>query len=282
LLIVYIVWSTTYLAIRIAVTPGSGFAPFAMGAGRLLMASVILLLLARLQGERITLSKSELFLAMITGVFLWVGGNGLVMWAEQSADSSFAALMMASEPMWVVVINAFMQRQRPSWLVAGSLGLGFGGVVVLMLPSLGGTGTGLAATIALLTAAVSWSLGSVFQARRKVELSVLVISAYQQLFAGIGMLLIMFALGEPRPDPTLHAWMAWAYLVVFGSVLAFTSYIQTLKLLPINIAMTYSYVNPVLALILGWLLLGENITAYTIAGTLMVVLGVVGVFRGQA
>lgn len=282
LFIVYVVWSTTYLAIRIAVIPGSGFPPFAMGASRLLVASLILLIMARMQGERISLSRQELVMTMITGVLFWVGGNGLVMWAEQSADSGFAALMFASGPMWVVVINTILSHKRPSFLVTASLGLGFCGVVVLMIPSFGETETGLAATVMLLISALSWSSGSVYQSRHNVNLSVPVISGYQHLFGSIGLLVALLCLGEPMPHPTLQAWMAWGYLVVFGSVIAFTSYIQTLNLLPINIAMTYSYVNPVLALILGWLILSEPITVWTVAGAVMVILGVIGVFRGQS
>ncbi|MGE5379446.1 MAG: DMT family transporter [Methylocystaceae bacterium] len=277
--IVYIIWSTTYLAIRITVAPGNGFPPFAMGATRLFAAFILLLIIARLNGQRLKLSGRELTVAAITGILLWLGGNGLVNWAEQSANSGFAALMVSSSPIWVTLINALLSRRYPSPLLIGSLLFGFGGVAVLMAPAiLTGSQLKAAATVALLGSALLWSIGSVYQTRSNTNTPVLVLSAYQHLFGALGMLIVTLVLREPVPHPSGTAWLAWSYLVLFGSILGYTSFIRALKLLPINIAMTYSYVNPVLALLLGWWLLHENVSIFTLIGAIMVVIGVFGVF----
>lgn len=283
LFVVYILWSTTYLAIRVAVMPGSGFPPFAMAASRMFTVSLVLLLYARFLGQSLRLSKQEFIMAAVTGLFMWLGGNGLVTWAEQSADSGFAALMIASTPIWAALYNTIGSRKMPSFLFIGALVFGFCGVGVLMLPTLrAGNIAGLAATIALLVSTMSWAFGSYYQSRSQINLPIPVLCGYQHLFGGLGMLVLWAVLDEPIPHPSINAWIAWGYLVVFGSLIAFTSYIKALKLLPISIAMTYSYVNPVLALLLGWLLLKETITVWTIAGALMVLLGVLGVFRALA
>ncbi|MGE5450084.1 MAG: EamA family transporter [Methanomassiliicoccales archaeon] len=277
--VVYIIWSTTYLAIRIAVAPGNGFPPFAMGTARLFAAFILLILIAKFSGKRLRLTRREVLVAAITGLLLWVGGNGLVNWAEQSANSGFAALMVASDPIWVVALNAVLLRRLPSPLLITSLVFGFTGVAVLMAPSIiAGDSTNLIATLALLIAALSWAIGSVYQTRRQISTSVLVLSAYQHLFGALGTLVMSILLHESFPHPTGSAWLAWGYLVLFGSVLAYTCFIRALKLLPINLVMTYSYVNPVLALLLGWWVLNEKITIFTGIGAIMVLLGVVGTF----
>ncbi|MGE5405295.1 MAG: DMT family transporter [Candidatus Saccharibacteria bacterium] len=282
LLVVYIVWSTTYLAIRLTVMPGAGFTPFAMGAMRLLAAGVLLAAYAGLRGHRLRLSRQELWFSAVTGILLWVGGTGLVIWAEQTANSGFAALVIASTPIWVALFDAILDKKTPSLLLVVSLIIGFGGVILLMAPSLlQGSSTSLMAAAALVTAAVSWSAGSVYQARSSVKMVPTVLSTYQHIFGGLALAVMWIAAGEPMPHPTATAWGAWAYLVIFGSVIAFTSFIKALKLLPINIATTYSYVNPVLALLLGWWLLDEQLTVWTLAGAILIVVGIIGVFRGR-
>ncbi|MGE5371714.1 MAG: EamA family transporter [Solirubrobacterales bacterium] len=281
--VVYVVWSSTYLAIRLAVGPNGGFAPFALGASRVAVAGFILLGIAALRGHRVRVNRRELATLAVSGILLWVGGNGLVLWAEQTAASGFAALMVSSTPIWVAGMNAVLDRKKPSWLLAVSLIVGFLGLVVLMYPSIGTPGnTGWLPPAALVCASFLWGVGSLVQSRRPVSVSPPVTSAYQHLAAGVAFLLISLLLGEKMPHPSVTAWAAWGYLVVFGSILAFTSYIYALELLPINIAMTYSYVNPVLALALGWWLLDETITLPVLGGAAMVVLGVVGVFRDRA
>ena len=209
-----------------------------------------------------------------------VGRNGLVLWAEQYANSGFACLVVSSSPIWATLIELFQYKKKPSPILVISLFIGFLGVVALSMPSMEkGNIQDMLAVAALVLAAVFWALGSVLQTRRPVSLPPQVMSAYHQLFASVGFMLVSLALGEAAPRPTVDAWLALGYLVIFGSVFAFTSYIFALKLLPINIAMTYAYVNPVLALFFGWLLLNEPIGTWTMLGAVLVIISVFGIFR---
>ena len=280
LFVVYTVWSTTYLAMRVGVHPDNGFPPFLFGALRMVVAAILLFGLARWQKQPLFSNRSELTLLAVVGNLLWMGGNGMVLWAAQYAGSGFASLVVSSAPIWATLIELVCYRKKPSLLLLLSLFIGFAGVAVLSVPSLGrGASQDMLAVVALVLSAVCWASGSVLQSRRRVHLSAQVMSAYHQLFASIGFLLVSLLVGEPTPQPTTSAWLAWLYLVFFGSVFAFTSYILSLQLLPLNIAMTYAYVNPVLALFLGWLLLDEPIGVWTVWGAALVLLSVFGIFR---
>ena len=135
--------------------------------------------------------------------------------------------------------------------------------------------------IAVVFAAVSWGFGSIIVNRRPIALDPIVISGWQQLVGGVGFTIVALLVREPAPRPTPEAWAAWAYLVVFGSLLAYTSFVYALKLLPTTVVMTYAYVNPVIAVFLGWLILSEGITVYTLTGAAFVVASVVGIFRNR-
>jgi len=281
LLVVYVVWSSTYLAMRITVD-GGGFTPFAVGATRLGLAWPLLLLFAAWRGYRIALPLKDLLVLAISGVLLWVGGNGMVMWAEQRAHSGFAALVVASSPIWTALFEAVRSRCAPSWATVRSLLIGFTGVIVLMWPALAAGELGeLSSSLALLFSAFSWSLGSFYQANRPVKANPIVMSAYQQLFAAGGFVVVVLLLGEPMPQPTAAGWLAWGFLLIFGSLWAFTSFVYAIRLLPLPVAMTYAYVNPALALALGWWLLDEPVTGYMLAGAALVIVGVVGIFRDR-
>jgi drug/metabolite transporter (DMT)-like permease len=283
LLVVYIVWSSTYLAIRVGMEASSGLSPLAMGTIRLLLAGMVLIGFAWFKGHKLRITKHELFILTITSILLWVVCNGLVMWAEQHANSGFAALILATSPIMVAWLNYMLLRHIPSRLLLGSLVFSFLGVGLLMVPSmLQGNSTQFYAGITLLFCALSWSGGTIFQAHNPIKLEVSVISGYQHLIGGIIFGLLMLLFQEPLPHPTLRAWAALSYLIIFGSVFAFTAFVTAVKLLPINIVMTYSYINPVFALFLGWWLLHEPITIWTLIDAAMVILGVIGVFQGRA
>jgi len=280
LAVVYVVWGSTYLAIRVAVREGSGFPPFAMAAMRVFAAAAILFVWAALARHRLRLTRGELVILAGTGVLLWTGGNGLVTWGEQRADSGLAALLVASMPIGAATMEAILDRRRPGRTLVAALLAGFAGVTVLSVPVLrSGTAADVGAVVALLAAPITWSMGSIWMQRRRPDLTVQVASAYQHLFGGLVFVLLSLILREPRPEPVPEAWLAWGYLVVFGSVLAFTSYIYALRLLPLNVIMTYAYANPVIAVVLGWLILHERITPWTLAGAALVIAGVAGVFQ---
>lgn len=280
--VVYFVYGSTYLAIRVAVQEGGGFSPFILGLSRLILAGLVLLLWAVLARERIRITRDEALVLGLSGLLFWTGANNMVMLAEQRASSGLAALIAAATPIWTALIDSGLDRRLPSMRLTLALLVGFAGIGLLSAPSLG-TGTqGDATSIALLVgASISWACASVLQSRRPLKLAPQVNSGYQHLFGSVGFLVFTLIAREPKPTPSPQAWLAWGYLVLFGSVLAFTSYMQVLRLLPINLVTTYAYVNPVIAVLLGALILKEPITLWTVGGAFLVLIGVVGVFRDR-
>ncbi|GMR09255.1 MAG: drug/metabolite exporter YedA [Anaerolineae bacterium] len=280
--IVYLLWGTTFLAIRVAVREGSGFAPFIMAGTRVLIASAILFAIAWIAKQRLRPTRAELFVVAAAGLLLWTGANGLVTWSEQRVHAGPAALVIATMPIWACLMEAYLDRRSPSLLLLASLGMALLGVAVLSVPFLtSGVRADSLSILALLLAALSWAAGTVVQSRRPVKLGIYANSAYQNLFGALGFLTLSFLLGEPASSPIAEAWIAWAYLIVFGSVIGFTSYVQTIRLLPLSVATTNAYVNPLVAVILGAIILSEPITGYTLVGTVLVLLGVAGVFRDR-
>lgn len=277
---VYFIWGSTYLAIRIGIKEGGGFQPFWFGGLRVLVAGSLLVLWGVLRKENVIPRRKDLLVLAASGLLFWIGGNGLVILAEQRLDSGLAALIVSSTPIWVATIESILDKKMPSvWLIV-SLITGFGGIVVLSYPLLtSGIRTDLLSILALFCASLSWSTGLVLQSRRPVAVSRGVNSGYQQLFGGLFYTLIALLVREPLPTPTPEAWLAWGYLVVFGSIIAFTSFVSALQLLPASLVTTYAYVNPVIAVILGWLILNEPISWWTIAGGVFVLLGVSGIYQ---
>ena len=250
-----------------------------MAASRTLCASMILFGLARGLGHPLRPSGPELRVLMFSGLLLWLGGNGLVAWAERRADSGYAALVIGTTPMWPVIMESILERKTPSFLLVLSLLIGFSGLAVLIAPVLKqGLQADASSTAALLTAAIAWSSGTLLLQRRPPKTTPILISAYQQLFGGLGLAVVMLLSGEPWPQPTATAWLGWAYLVVAGSLISFTSYIIAVRTLPLSVVMTYAYVNPVIAVLLGWLVLGERITSSTVFGMVLILTRVSGIF----
>lgn len=280
LFVVYIVWGSTYLAIRVAVREGSGFTPFMMGALRVTIGGFLLLAWSVLRQKRIKPDREEFIILLFSGLLLWLGGNGLVNWAEQRADSGLAALIIAATPIWVAMVTALVDKELPTLRMVAALLVGFAGMTVLSIPTLtSGVRSDFWSIVALLGAGLSWGTGSVLQSRKPVKLDVVVSAGYQQFFGGIGLLVLALLLKEPIPNPVREAWLAWGYLVVFGSLFAFTAFVRALQLLPTKIVMTYAYINPVIAVFLGWLILRETVSLWTYGGAALVLLGVAGVFR---
>ena len=231
---------------------------------------------------RVRLTRAEWITLAISGLLMWPGANGLVNWAEQRVDSSYAALLVGSLPIWTAVIEAILDRRQPSWRLVVSLLVGFAGLGLLAAPRLATAASADLLTIpALLVSPIAWAIGSILQLRRPVGARPSVRAAYLHLFGGIGFVALFFLTREPLPAPSIEAWGALGYLIAAGLILAFTSFIRTLHLLPMGVAMTYGYSNPAIAVILGWLVLRERITPPIIGGTKLILLGVWGVFRGR-
>lgn len=283
LLVTYVVWGSTYLAIRVAVREGAGWGPFWLGASRVLTASVILLLVSRLAGQRVRPTRRELGVMAASGLLMWLGGNGAVNWAEQHVASGLVALLVGAMPLWVAAIEAVLDRRPPGGLMTASLLTGFAGLVVLTLPLLeGGFTADVAGVLAVVVGTVSWGAGSILLNRRPLATAPTVTSGWQQLIGGLGFVAVASLAGEAAPAPTHAAWLAWGYLVVAGSLLAFTSFVIALRELPTTVVMTYTYVNPMIAVALGWLVLSEPVTTSSLLAMALIVAGVVGVFRARA
>jgi drug/metabolite transporter (DMT)-like permease len=282
LLVVYVVWSSTYLAIRVAVRPGAGFAPYSLAALRCLLAFPLLLGWARLRGLRLRPMHHELPRMALSGVLLWTFGNALVVVAEQRVDSALAAILIASTPIWVALIESLVDRRTPSRFAVVALLVGFAGTGLIGYPALrGGVRADALAILILPVSSLCWGAGSLLQRRRPVELDAMVCAAYQMLFGGLGTTAMALVCREPWPQPSASAWVAFGFLLVFGSLISFTSFLKALHLLPTRVVFTYSYVNPVLAGLLGWLVLGERLPSVALTGGALVLLGVAGAFRAS-
>ncbi len=282
LIVVYLVWSSTYLAIRVAVGPGGGFPPFTLAAMRCLLAFPLLLLWAGGRGLRIRPTRRELPMLAAAGLLLWTFGNAMVVVGERHLASGLAAILIASTPIWVALLESLLDRRLPSRLALAGLFVGFLGTGLVGYPALHrGARADAVAVLVLLFAAFSWGAGSLLQRRRPVQLDAMVSAAYQMLFGGLGGLLMSRIFREPWPSPSLSAWIGFAFLLVFGSLIAFTSFLKALHLLPTRLVFTYGYVNPVLAAFLGWIVLGERLPGESLLGTALVLLGVAGTFRAK-
>jgi drug/metabolite transporter (DMT)-like permease len=280
--VVYLVWSSTYLAIRVAVRPGAGFPPFTLAALRCLLGFPVLLAWARVRGLRIRPTWAELRLLATSGILLWTFGNAFVAVAEQRIDSALAAILIASTPIWVALLESIVDRRVPPKLSLAALLVGFLGTGLVGYPALrGGVRADAFAVVLLLIASLAWGGGSLLQRRRPIALDALVSAAYQMLFGGLGVLVMSLGFHEPLPSPSLSAWLGFAFLLVFGSIIAFTSFLKALHLLPTRLVFTYGYVNPVIATFLGWTILGERISGESLLGAALVLVGVAGAFRGK-
>jgi drug/metabolite transporter (DMT)-like permease len=276
--LVYVLWGSTYLAIRVVVT--QGIPPAMMGATRFLTAGSVMLLACVLMGKKIALSRGDLIRVGAIGVLLLTGGNVGVAWAEETVPSGLAALLAAAVPLWVAIVETLILRGE-RLLKKGIAGLfmGIAGLVVLLWPKLmspetGGHGVLVGAGI-LMFAALSWAVGSIVSRRSDLKVDAFSATAWEMLLAGIVNLVISLSLGDQhRVVWTTRGVSALAYLVVAGSWIGFTAYIWLLNHVPTAKVATYAYVNPIVAVFLGWLILHESVDAYTLAGAVVIVASV--------
>jgi drug/metabolite transporter (DMT)-like permease len=261
---VYIVWGSTYLAIRFAVET---MPPFLMAGVRFLIAGAVLYAFRRLGGDPAPL-RIEWRSAAIVGLFLLVGGNGSVVWAEQRVPSGIAALLVGSAPLWMVLIDALRPGgRRPwGWTILGVV-LGFAGIVILVGPAqlIGIEGSvDLLGAAALTFAALSWAVGSLYNRGAKLPASPLLGTGMEMLMGGLGLLLLGTLTGEwGRLDlEAIAPRSLWGliYLIVFGSWVGFAAYTWLLRVAPTTLVSTYAYVNPLVAIFLGNLLAAEPVT----------------------
>jgi drug/metabolite transporter (DMT)-like permease len=282
--IVYVVWGSTYLAIRVAVET---MPPLLMGAARFTTAGLLLYAIARTRGAPSvrTLSRAQVGACWLVGSLLAAGGNGVVNVAEQYIPSSLAALVISSVPLWVVVMRRVTGESVPR-LTLASVAVGFGGVALLLLPG-GATDVGKPIGFVLVVcAAFSWALGSFSSRRVPLPPNALLSTAVQMFGGGVTLLVAGLIVGEPakvHPDRfSTDSVLAFAYLIFIGSLVAYTAYVWLLQNAPISKVATYAYVNPVIAIFLGWAILSENVTATTLVGAVVIVCSVAATVRRES
>lgn len=277
LLTVYVFWGGTYLGIRMAVET---IPPFLMAGVRFLFAGLVVFGFVLLRGARAP-RKEHWVDAGIVGALLLLGGNGVVSWAEQRVPSGVAALLIATVPLWMLLIGFFRKpAAKPSGLAITGILTGFAGIAVLAAPRAGqGGNLDLAGGAALLAAAFSWALGSLYSRGARVPDSPLLSVGMQMIVGGLLLILVSALLGEwsrlEIARITARSLLGVGYLVLFGSILAYNAYIWLLKNADPTWVSTYAFVNPVVAVLLGWLLADEVLSARSLAATAIIVGSVV-------
>lgn len=273
--IVYVVWGSTYLGIRIVVET---VPPFLSGGARFVTAGLLLTgIIAWRQGPAaLKVTRRQLASAVLVGLLLILGGNGLVVLAETSIPSGLAALLIAVVPAWVVVLKA-VSGDRPTLGGTAGVLLGLAGLAVLTLPGLSGD-VRIGGVLLVVAATLCWSVGSFSSSRLPMPANPFTASAYEMIAGGLAGLTVGLIRGEQHgfdvSEVSTRSWAALAYLVVFGSLIAFTAYAWLLQAAPISLVATYAYVNPVVAVALGALVLNETLTWPLLLGGAIVVAGV--------
>jgi drug/metabolite transporter (DMT)-like permease len=284
-LAIYLIWGSTYLAIRIAIET---IPPFLMAGARYSIAGLLLLAWLRLRGETKT-TWLEWREASIVGGLMLLGGNGAVSWAEQFVPSGLAALLVSTIPIWVVLLDwLWLRSARPGPRMFLGLALGIMGVGLLLRPGAAPAapgGVSILGAAVLLLAAGSWAAGGLYARRARLPSSSLLSVAMQMIAGGILLFVAGTVMGE---WPRLHvqaistrSLLALGYLVIFGSLVGLTSYLWLIKNTTPAKASTYAFVNPVVAIVLGWAIAGEALSPRILLATAVALSGVVLIVRGR-
>ncbi|HTO88810.1 MAG TPA: EamA family transporter [Thermoanaerobaculia bacterium] len=278
---IYVLWGSTYLGIRFAVET---LPPFLMAGTRHLTAGILLYVWNRFRGEPRP-RLSDWGVAAAIGALMLLGGNGLVSWAEQRVPSGLAALIVASVPLWITVLEAAQKRRAPRGAVIAGLLLGIASLAWLLVPGrFGGNGhVDPLGAGALLLAALCWAVGSLYSRVAKLSVSTFVAIAMEMIAGGLILWSAGFLVGE---GARLHlgavsarSLLALGYLIVFGSLAGFSAYMWLLRVTTPARVSTYAYVNPVVAVLVGWAVAGEALTLRTAIATLGIVGAVAIIIR---
>ena len=276
--IIYLVWGSTFLAIRVGVRE---VPPFLLAGLRFLIAGLILFGWMRAKGT-VWPTAREWFSATLLAVLIFVLDYGLLFWAERRVPSGIAAVMMATIPVFMTLSEIlFLKTQRLTPRLGSALLVGIGGVLVLVSRSIsfGDSPIDSIGAVALIVAAIGWSVGSALTRKLPLPSSKAMSSGAQMLMGGVLLTLTSAALGEFRgfrvEAVSIKAWLALAYLIVAGSIVAFTAYVWLIHHESPTKVGTYAYVNPVVAVLLGYFLGGEGLSLRTIVGTMLVLVSVV-------
>lgn len=281
-LIVCVVWGTTYLAIRVAVET---IPPLLLTAMRFIIAGVVMIAVARVRGERIPTQPATLANLALVGLLMVGVGNLAVVWAEQWVPSGLAALFVATAPFWMAIIEMFRRDgERLDTRRAIGMLIGFAGVGMLVTPK----GAGgvydmhfVAGALVMQLGSLGWQLGSVRSKYHLQHVPLMASASLQMLFGGIIVGIVALLIGEPaRLSFTPRTFAALAYLTIFGSIIAYSAYVYMLAHMRTTESTLYAYVNPVVAVILGWLILREELTWVSIVAMCVILAGVALVQTG--
>ncbi len=277
---VYLLWGSTYLAMRFAVAT---LPPFLMAATRFLTAGGALYLWERIRGTPkpgVLLWKTT----AISGALLLFTGNGGVVWAVQYVPSGLTAVLVAMVPLWMVVLLWLWQKRgQPDGRTMLGIFIGIAGIAVLVGPErlMGSSAVDPVGMVVLVLASLSWAAGSLYSTHSRIKASPLLATGMQMLCGGFLLLMLGLLAGEWQQlnfeHVSLQSALALAYLIVFGSLIGFTAYLWLLRVTTPARASTYAFVNPVVAVILGWAIGGEPLTARALTATLMIVAAVVAI-----
>src|SRR5882724_1707712 len=280
---IYLIWGSTYLGIRYAVET---IPPLYTAGLRHLTAGTILLIWALAKGLRPT--AAQIRASVVVGFFFFLIGHGTLHWAETRVPSGFASLIIASEPIWVFLMASLAEKKwRMNFPLAVGVVLGLAGVAMLFGHGALTPGSGmLLGAIAVLVGAISWSVGVIYSRRSHLSGSPLLLSALSLLSGSVLLLTTGTIAGEARgfsfSQVTTRSWIALAYLIVFGSVIAFTAYNWLMEHYSPTFVATHTYINPIVAVFLGWWLAGEKVTINVAIAAALVILAVFLVDRGMA
>src|SRR5215472_4992560 len=280
---IYLIWGSTYLAIRYAV---ESIPPLYTAGMRHFTAGLVLLLWCL--AKRLRPTWAQIRASIIIGVFFFLIGHVTLHWAEVKVPSGLASLLVASEPIWVFLLSAFAAKQwHWNYSLLAGICLGLGGVGMLMGRSALHSGPGMfLGSLAIVVGAFSWAVGVVYSRRSHLSGHPLLLSALSLLAGSLQLLLVGTIAGEYRgfslASVSLRSWLALGYLIVFGSIVAFTAYNWLLEHYSPTLVATHTYINPIVAVLLGWLLAGEAVTLNVLLSAVMVVVAVMLVERGMA
>jgi drug/metabolite transporter (DMT)-like permease len=280
---IYLIWGSTYLAIRYAV---EGIPPLYTAGIRHFTAGAVLFLWCL--AKRLRPTWAQIRASLIIGMFFFLGGHGTLHWAEQKVPSGLASLLIASEPIWVFLLSAIAAKKwRWNAMLLSGILLGFGGVGLLMGRSALTSSPGVfAGSVTVVLGAISWAVGIIYSRRSHLSGNPLLLSALSLLAGSFQLLLVGTIIREYRgfslASVSLRSWLSLGYLIVFGSIVAFTAYNWLLEHYSPTLVATHTYINPIVAVLLGWLFAGEAITLNLVLATILVIVAVVLVDRGTA
>jgi drug/metabolite transporter (DMT)-like permease len=279
-LAVCLFWGSTYLAIRIGVTD---FPPFVFAGIRHMISGTIMLSAALYMKKSFPTEKKDLVLNVLVGLFMLLGANGLVVYAEQWVDSGVTSLLVSLVPVYIAIIELVVLRiVKISWMGFFGLVMGFAGVYLLVRPANGIQIVDGLGVFVLIVASMLWAIGSVISTKVKSKDAIIAIIGIQMISGGIGCFIVsLFTGGIYDFELNFRVWAALWYLIIFGSIIGFSSYIYVLQKWPATKASTYAYVNPVVAVLLGAIILGEPITLFMVMGMVVILSGVFMVQRSK-